>query len=334
MTGDFKIEVPISVEGKAGGPKYSAKSSSALLGVSKALKSVVGKMAAVGVALAGIVGLLSKSSPYLKGILDIFGRSFMIFFRPFGDFLATLLRPMAILMMKMAIGFLKWTRTPAGKEVVGTAVIVGGVVTAVAVGSLASQAAAILGIGTAANLATGKVGSFMTKLKLLAGLGLITLGVKLAYDVLTSEEFGQAEVLKIIGSGLAIGLGATLLGASAATGITIGIITVTAIFAWKFIDDLKEKSKAYSALGQDIFRNEIQGPLGQEGQGTRITRQFSQDFPKVDFGNLGEISSSSQTVILNNSYNINGTLPEIDPEELARRFGRSTEMELKQRGIL
>jgi hypothetical protein len=98
--------------GQAGG---GAGNVAGMMGVSSGLKGVVGKLGVIGLAIGAAVGFLAQSSPYLKGILSIFGRAFMIFFRPFGDFLATLLRPLAILMMKMAVAFLKWTRPLSGK---------------------------------------------------------------------------------------------------------------------------------------------------------------------------------------------------------------------------
>jgi hypothetical protein len=142
MTDGFEVQVPITIKGGNEGEKVGKQigekiaeqikkvnraagitttrggtgmDSSSLAGVSKGLKGVVGKLGVIGVAVAAAVGLLAQSSPYLKGILSIFGRAFMMFFRPFGDFLATILRPLAILMMKMAVAFLKWTRPLQGK---------------------------------------------------------------------------------------------------------------------------------------------------------------------------------------------------------------------------
>lgn len=86
-----------------------------MLGMSKGLKGIATKLGVVGVLLTAILGVLSQASPYLRGILSIFGRAFMIFFRPFGDFLATLLRPLAILLLKLATGWLKLTRPITGK---------------------------------------------------------------------------------------------------------------------------------------------------------------------------------------------------------------------------
>lgn len=134
---DFKIEIPIMLKGKDEGKRvgkdigekiaseikgslkgagFSSKGPTGIgkiaefAGISKGMGAIATKLGLIGAAVGAAVGLLAKASPYLKGILSIFGRAFMIFFRPFGDFLATLLRPLAILLMKMAIAFLKWTQ--------------------------------------------------------------------------------------------------------------------------------------------------------------------------------------------------------------------------------
>ena len=70
---------------------------------------MLGKLTVVG-AVAGlaldflkkIADWLSQASPYLKGILDILNKSFMIMFKPFGDFIAILLRPLALLLLQLA----------------------------------------------------------------------------------------------------------------------------------------------------------------------------------------------------------------------------------------
>jgi len=73
-----------------------------------------------------VVNFLAESSPYLKGVNDYFGRAFNLFFRPFGDALATILKPWAFWSMKMAIDWLGWTRSKEGQAVVG-GVTTGGV---------------------------------------------------------------------------------------------------------------------------------------------------------------------------------------------------------------
>ena len=155
MVNEFKVEVPITLKGGREGEKVGKQigekiaeqikkvfrgigitrptaegrgigvETAAVAGMGKSLKGILGKAGLIAMAVTAIVGILSKFSPYLKGVLSIMGRAFSTFFRPFGDFLATLLRPWAILMMKMAVAFLKWTRTPAvekGKEFLAEAV--------------------------------------------------------------------------------------------------------------------------------------------------------------------------------------------------------------------
>ena len=136
MADGFEIQVPITIkggnEGEKVGIQIGEKIASQLKksfkiagisggtkgttspGISKGLSGIVTKLGAVSLAVGAAVGLLAKASPYLKGILSIFGRAFMIFFRPFGDFLATLLRPLAILLLKLAVAWMKLTRPIIG----------------------------------------------------------------------------------------------------------------------------------------------------------------------------------------------------------------------------
>jgi len=288
----FQIEVPITIKGGREGERVGTQIGEKLAGqlqkafrslnissgegkqtgISGSFKITALKLGAISAALGATIGILRKSSPYLKGILDIFGRAFMMFFRPFGDFLATLLRPLAILMMKMAVSFIKFAQTPEGKAIVGTAVVIGGIVAAAAIGTLAEQALAIAAIGKAASTATPLVSSFMSKLKLLTGLGLITVGLALAYDVLGKEGFDSTQLLETLAAGLALGLGAVVLGASVATGITIGIITVTAIIGWKVVSAQAAQSKAYDDLVPKGMKD-----IEYNAQTSRMTRQFEQD---------------------------------------------------------
>ncbi len=76
---------------------------------------VIGALLVIGEGVKRLVGILKESSPYLKGVFDIFKRAMMIFFRPFGDFLASLLKPLALLLMKVAVQSLKESRAKAGE---------------------------------------------------------------------------------------------------------------------------------------------------------------------------------------------------------------------------
>ena len=119
---------------------------SGFLGMSKGLSKVATKLTVVAGLVAVTIGILKKSSAYLSGVLSIFGRAFLMFFRPFGDFLATLLRPLAIMLMKAAVSWLKFTRTTTGKAVVGG-------MTGAAIGAAAGSV--IPGVGTAVGAIVG-----------------------------------------------------------------------------------------------------------------------------------------------------------------------------------
>jgi len=105
----------VGIGARAGGGGIGVGDAAGMMGVTKGLKGVAGKLGVIGLVLTSIVGILSQFSPYLKGILSIFGRAFSIFFRPFGDFLAMLLRPLAMMLMKVAVAFLKGTRGTMGR---------------------------------------------------------------------------------------------------------------------------------------------------------------------------------------------------------------------------
>lgn len=64
-----------------------------------------------------IVGELSKSSPYLQGILSVFERVWMNVLRPFGDFLATMLKPLAVNLLRLSVQWLQFSRSPTGQLV-------------------------------------------------------------------------------------------------------------------------------------------------------------------------------------------------------------------------
>ncbi len=74
----------------------------------------MGALLVIGEGVKKIVNVLKESSPYLKGIFNVFGRAMTMFFRPFGDFLASLLKPLALILMKAAVNWLKfWRGDPA-----------------------------------------------------------------------------------------------------------------------------------------------------------------------------------------------------------------------------
>jgi len=392
MADGFEIQVPITIkggnEGEKVGKQIGEKIASQLnksfkiagisggskggiegKGDSKNLKDVSKRLGVIAAIGGASVLLLRKASPYLKGVLDIFGRAFMTFFRPFGDFLATLLKPLAILLMKFAVGFLKWAKTPVGKAVTAaTVIVVGGLIAAAAIGTLAEQALAIAAIGTAAGTATPLVATFMSKLKYLGGLGLITIGIALAYDVLTTKEFGGLQLLKTLGIGLALGMGAVMMGFSAAAGITIGIIAVTAIIGWKFANAKSDYSKEYAALIPKGMKEKAYTPAEMG-----MTRQFELD-PNANVGGIFNASkamedymksigsyqtgtpfvpetgmyqlhrgeqviprnqTNNKSIIFKPTFQINGNInQDIDLDAMIRRASRVTEMELKSRGVI
>jgi len=83
-------------------------------GFTTSLGKFFGKAGPIGIilnqsleALKKILGFVSESSASLKGTLQIFGQATKIFFKPFGDFLSFLLRPMSVALLKFALNFNK-----------------------------------------------------------------------------------------------------------------------------------------------------------------------------------------------------------------------------------
>jgi flagellar biogenesis protein FliO len=80
---------------------------------------ILGVLGVISDGIKKMVNKLAESSPYLKGVLDIFGRAEMYFYKPFGDFLAVQLRPLAMWLLKMAVDWVKFSRTLAGQSILG-----------------------------------------------------------------------------------------------------------------------------------------------------------------------------------------------------------------------
>ena len=103
---------------KGGDIKSAAESAAGIGKIAGTIAIVAGILFVIGAAAKKILQKLEESSPYLRGILSVFNRAFMLFFKPFGDFLAVLLRPLAMILMRLAVGWLKASRTPIGQGIV------------------------------------------------------------------------------------------------------------------------------------------------------------------------------------------------------------------------
>lgn len=91
-------------------------------GITGFLGKILGSLALLGGSLKAIqMGLRDfiSASPYLKGTFEILNKALMLFFKPFGDFLGTLLRPLAMIILKVALAFYKWIGTDLAKFVKG-----------------------------------------------------------------------------------------------------------------------------------------------------------------------------------------------------------------------
>lgn len=369
MPGGFQIEVPITIKGgregervgKQIGEKIATQIKSSLrtigfgkttggagvgeaagmIGVSKGLKGIATKLGAIGLAIGAAVGVLAKSSPYLKGILDIFGRAFMLFFRPFGDFLATLLRPLAILMMKMAVAFMKWTRPINGKvreamKDVPQINKVGNILADVPI-QLANW---LLQVGAG-------IGAVIYEI----GKGFFNLGVKIG-------QWLYDEVIKPAGDWIS----GKLFGIWDWTEDFAGWVwdQVTSIWDWTYDFGAWLWEKITSIISSIFPGRSTEPETGEESRGGGIISGIIKrtlpsllpilgggqtGIPLVQQDGLYKLHRGEQVIARNQAnrrtvtfkpiFQFSGNIiQDIDIDSLIRRASRVTEMELKQRGIL
>ena len=141
------------IQQKAGGLAEAAGMSANLGKVAAAAGAMLGVLVAIkGIANKAYQNML-RSSPYLQSMARVMNMAYMRMWRPFGDFLASLLRPLAVQLLRLSSKWLQFTRTPAGEKT--TAGMFGA-----GAGALAGA-----GIGGAIGLAGGPVG-------VLAGAGI------------------------------------------------------------------------------------------------------------------------------------------------------------------
>ncbi len=300
-----------------GGPKAGGDSAG-VLGIAKGLKGVATKLGIVGVAIAATVGLLAKASPYLKGILSIFGRAFMIFFRPFGDFLAVLLRPMAILLMKMAVAFLRWFKspTPSLEEPTGVAEVLTGGKSSVA-GVLTGETGVIAKTVLPA-IAEGIMGGFQEQKKRIESRTIIGTLFPNIISGGTSRE-------RTSGGGS---------GVSEVSPVAAIIPKVVAGVLGGF-QEQKERIQSLTLIGTigkflgSLFKGKGQvGISNVPSDGLYNLHKGEEVVPRTKVG-------QGKSVILNQNLNFSGPISsDIDIDSIARRASSITEMELKRRGII
>ncbi len=152
----------VDIEGIIGKTKAAGGAAKKIEGFAEAagMGKNIGKLAATAGAVLGVLFVIKKiaqgiwdrmvrSSPILQGILSVMDRAWALFWRPFGDFLGHLLRPLALVLMRLAVKWLAFTRTPGGEETVKA-------LTGAGAGALAGA-----GIGAALGIGGGPVGVIM-----------------------------------------------------------------------------------------------------------------------------------------------------------------------------
>ena len=99
-------------------PGGTGKEATAMLGgmagklgmVAGSIGLVVTVLGQIKKAVDSVLQEFAKSSPALQGTLMLFQKAMLLFFKPFGDFLSSLLRPLAIWLLKASIAWIKFTK--------------------------------------------------------------------------------------------------------------------------------------------------------------------------------------------------------------------------------
>ncbi|KKL99893.1 hypothetical protein LCGC14_1809870 [marine sediment metagenome] len=332
MVEEFKVEVPISLKG-IGGDKVGEKVVKGIATLSKGLKGIATKFGAIGVAVAAAVGILAKSSPYLKGILSLFGRAFMIFLRPFGDFLATLLRPLAILLMKMAVAFLKWTRPITGKvrEAVEEAPQIpttGLALPDIAVG-IANWA---LKVGAALGAVVYEIGRAAVNLGMEIGQWLYDKVIVPAGDYIYKKLFGMWVWTHDFSAWLWQQI-TTIWNYTKDFGGWLWE-KVTSIWSWNYDFGAWLWGKVTGIFKSMPFVGGLLSGKGQVGipsvphEGLYALHKGEEVVPRTRVG-------QNRSIIFRPTFQISGQVTkDIDIDAVVRRAGRQTEMDMKQRGII
>lgn len=150
----------LSAGKKASGAAQSASAATnrakMISGLLKTAGVMLGVLYLVAKTTQKIFRTLVKHSPYLQGIMSVMGRAWGNFWRPFGDFLANMLRPLAIALLKLSVKWLKFTRTPAGEV---TTKGVSGMAAGAGIGAVVGGGIGIAGgpLGVAAGAGAGAI---------------------------------------------------------------------------------------------------------------------------------------------------------------------------------
>ena len=332
MAEEFKVEIPISLKGVGKG-KVEERIGKEVVSLSKGVKGIATKLGLLGAAVTAAVGLLAKSSPYLKGILSLFGRAFTIFFRPFGDFLATLLRPLAILMMKMAVAFLKWTRPITGKvrEAVGEVPQIpttGLALPDIAVG-IANWA---LKVGAALGAVVYEIGRAAFNLGMEIGQWLFDKVITPAGDFISGKLFGMWVWTHDFSAWLWQQI-TTVWNYTKDFGGWLWE-KVTSIWSWDYDFGAwlwGKITSIFKKIRESIFPSSGEGQVGIPNvphTGLYALHKGEEVVPRTRVG-------QNRSIIFRPTFQISGQVTkDIDIDAVVRRAGRQTEMDMKQRGII
>ncbi len=196
-----------------------------------------------GMALDRAFGSLVKSQMELFGVSGLMADAWTITLLPVMELITPLLFKMIEAFMEMP----EWLQIATGGFVLFGAAA-GKILTLVGQFVLAKMGFQLLGVGTAATTAAGKVGGLMTKLKLLSGVVLVGISIALIFTAMKEEDAATA-LAKIFGGALGIAFAALIFGVALVPAIAIGAIVALIALTIKFNFDPKWREAV-----DDFFR--------------------------------------------------------------------------------
>lgn len=268
----------------------------------------------LGAGIYRMFGGIVQAQMELFGINELFSATLTTVMLPVMEILSDLLMPIAEWMMSWSDS----TKLVVGWGIVLAAVI-GGLLLVIFSAALGIQGLiAVLGtlglinavprVGVSGvDSAMSGVGKLSGALKIIAGLGLITVGIVGAISFMSEKgEITGGQLIKLLGSAVAVGLGGVLLGASIAGGIVIGGVVVAVGLSWRFAKESSEKMKEY----QDKMATGNYLDIGQTSSldPSKLIRMPSLSNNRiVPYSNSSDTTNNNNNASISNTFNINGT---------------------------
>lgn len=181
----------------------------------------------------------------------------------------------------------------------------------------------------------GDAGAAAGATKMLKKLGGVTLvGISIGFVIAALDTEGPNSIGYAIAAGIAAAFATSVFGFSAASGIAVGGIVVTATLLWKFVNKLSEESEDYRTIGGAVPQGvtDINIPGISQNIQEKWTRSFMPNLPEGIEGfqlqGLGNQNSGSN-VTVSPVYNFNG-FTNSDLERAIKQSENNTSNEIKR----